>query len=394
MRVYLDNNATTPLAPEVREELIRVLDVFGNPSSAHEFGREARHIVEEARQDLARLLDVEADELVFTSGGSESNNLVIKSILCRTGRCVFSSCQGTPHVITTAIEHPCVIESCRCLEHEGVEVTRLPVDADGRIAPDDLKKAIRPTTRLVSIMMANNETGVIQPIQELAQIARDRGVLFHTDAVQAIAKIPVYPRELGVDFLTVSGHKFNGPKGVGALWFRSQIDVCPLIIGGHQEGGRRAGTENTLGIVGMGAAARLALGDGADPYGSVARLRDYMESSILEKIPYVRINSPAAYRLPNTLNASFSYVEGESIQYLLDFEGVAVSTGSACSTGSLEPSHVLLAMGLDHGAAHGSIRFSLGRYTTEEDVDYAVQKLVRVIDKLRDMSPLYRKPAH
>ena len=392
MRVYFDNNATTPLAPEVRDAIIEALPVFGNPSSAHEFGREARALVEGARADLARLLDVDPGELVFTSGGSESNNIVIKSVMCRSGSCVFSSCHGKPHVITTAVEHPCVLESCHCLEHEGAEVTRLGVDSDGRVDPEELRRAIRPGTCLVSIMMANNETGTIQPIAELAAIAHERGILFHTDAVQAVGKIPVHPRELGVDFLTISGHKLNAPKGVGALWFRNQVAVCPLITGGHQEGGRRAGTENTLGIVALGAAARLALKDRDEAHERVAALRDRLEKGILERIPEVRINSHPDFRLPNTLNVSFKYVEGESILYLLDFEGIAISTGSACSSGSLEPSHVLLAMGLDHGLAHGSIRFSLGRYSTSEEVDFTVEKLVAIIERLRAMSPLYRTP--
>jgi len=390
MKAYLDNNATTPLAPEVQDSIREVLTVYGNPSSAHQFGREARKLVEDARASVGRLLGVSADEIIFTSGGSESNNLVIKSTVCHSSSCVFAKQRGKPHVITTVIEHPCVLESCRCLEREGAEVTYLPVSSTGRVSPDDLRKAIRPTTKLITIMYANNEIGTIQPIKELAAVAREHGVRFHTDAVQVVGKLPVSPVEDGVDFFALSGHKLNAPKGVGALWFKDRMYVCPLITGGHQERGQRAGTENTIGIVALGRAAELAMADMAEDTERVARLRDKLQAGILERIPDARVNGDERHRLPNTLNVSFRYVEGESLLMYLDFEGVAVSTGSACSSGSLEPSHVLMALGMDHGWAHGSLRFSLGRYTTEEEVEYALDKVQEVVERCRKMSPLTR----
>lgn len=388
MKAYLDNNATTPMAPEVQKAIADSLSVYGNPSSHHAFGVEARKLVESSRQDVATLLGVPADEIVFTSGGSESNNLVIKGTLCHSSSCVFSKKIGKPHVITSVIEHPAVLESCRCLEHDGAEVTYLPVDSDGIVSPDDLEKAIRPTTKLITIMYANNEIGTIQPIAELGKIAKAHDVRFHTDAVQAVGKIPVNPITDNVDFLSLSAHKLNGPKGVGALWFKNKMYVCPLITGGHQERGQRAGTENTLGIVGLGAAARLALSDREDEAKRVARQRDRLQKLLVESISDTKINGSEEHRLPNTLNISFKYIEGESILFYLDFEGIAVSTGSACSSGSLEPSHVLLALGMDHGMAHGSIRFSLGRYTTDEEIEYTAEKVREVVARLRQMSPL------
>ncbi len=389
MKAYLDNNATTPLAPEVQKAISEALPVFGNPSSAHGFGRQARKLVDESREKVGKLLGVPAEEIIFTSGGSESNNLVIKSTVCHSSSCVFAKQHGKPHVITSVVEHPCVLESCHCLEREGADVTYLPVDSTGRVSPEDLRKAIKKTTKLITIMYANNEIGTIQPIRELATVAKEHGVRFHTDAVQAIGKIPVNPIEDKVDFLALSGHKLNAPKGIGALWFKDKMYVCPLITGGHQERGQRAGTENTLGIVALAAAAELAMAD-KDESARVAALRDKLQEGILERIPDVRINGHLEHRLPNTLNVSFKYVEGESLLMYLDFEGVAVSTGSACSSGSLEPSHVLLALGLTHGWAHGSVRFSLGRYTTEEEVDYALAKTEEVVERCRKMSPLYK----
>ena len=389
MKAYMDNNATTPLAPEVQSVITEALPIFGNPSSAHTFGRQSRKLVEEAREKVAKLLGVKSEEIIFTSGGSESNNLVIKSTVCHSSSCVFAKQHGKPHVITTVIEHPCVLESCRCLQREGAEVTFLPVDSTGRVSPEDLRKAIKPTTKLATIMYANNEIGTIQPIKELAAVAKEHGVRFHTDAVQAIGKIDVNPIEDNVDFLALSGHKLYAPKGVGALWFKDKMYVCPLITGGHQERGQRAGTENTLGIVALGQAAEMAMNH-AEESARVAALRDRLQTGILERIPDVLVNGNQEHRLPNTLNVSFKYVEGESLLMYLDFEGVAVSTGSACSSGSLEPSHVLLALGLTHGWAHGSVRYSLGRYTTEEEVDYALEKTVEVVDRCRKMSPLYK----
>ena len=387
--VYLDNNATTPLAPEVQESIKGALKCFGNPSSAHAFGREARSAVEEARNEVAKLLDVPPTELVFTSGGSESNNLVIKSTICHSSSCVFSKQRGKPHLITSVIEHPCVLESCRCLERDGAEVTYLPVDGHGRVSPKDLDRAIKPNTKLVTIMYANNEIGTIQDIPSLSEVAKNKGVRFHSDAVQAIGKLEVEPQKLGLDFLALSGHKLYGPKGIGALWFKDKMYVCPLITGGHQESGQRAGTENTLGIIALGKAAQLAKEESQEDRNRIARLRDRLENGLLDGIADVRVNGHREHRLPNTLNVSFKYVEGESLLMYLDFEGIAVSTGSACSSGSLEPSHVLLALGLSHGWAHGSVRFSLGRYTTEEEIDYALEKTKLVVERCRKMSPLY-----
>ena len=388
MKAYFDNNATTPMAPEVQKAITDSLAVYGNPSSHHSFGGQARELIESSRADVAKLLGVSSDEIVFTSGGSESNNLVIKGTLCHSTSCVFAKKIGKPHIITSVIEHPAVLESCRCLQHDGAEVTFLPVDSTGLVSPDDLKKAIKPTTKLISIMYANNEIGTIQPIAELGSIAKEHDIKFHTDAVQAIGKIPVDPVADNVDFLSLSAHKLNGPKGVGALWLRDKMYVCPLIAGGHQERGQRAGTENTLGIVGLGAAARLALSDREEEAKRVAGLRDRLQSILVNSIPDTQVNGHETKRLPNTLNMSFKYIEGEGILYYLDFEDIAVSTGSACSSGSLAPSHVLMALGMDIGMAHGSIRFSLGRYSTEDEVDYTAAKVKEVVERLRAMSPL------
>ncbi len=390
-RVYLDYNATTPLLEEVKRVIVDTLDVFGNPSSAHSFGREARERVENARCRAASLLGARPRELFFTSGGSEGNNLVLRSVACRDRKCPIGRRKvgGPPHVITSAVEHPSVRETCRCLEREGVEVTYLPVDSTGMVDPEDVRKAIRPHTLLISIMAANNEVGTIQPVEEIGKVAAEAGVPFHCDAVQYFAKKPIDVQRWGVSYLTASAHKIGASKGTGILYVRRDVHVCPLITGGHQEAGLRAGTENTIGIAALGEACRIFAERGERMMEEVRRLRDRLEKGIFERIPDVRLNGHPERRMENTLNVSFAGVEGEAILYRLDFEGIAVSTGSACSTGSLEPSPVLTAMGLSHKEAHGSIRMSVGWETTDEDIDYVLDVLPRVIADLRRMSPLY-----
>lgn len=388
-RVYLDNNATTPIIPEVKEALTESLDIFGNPSSHHEFGRLARAKMEEARKSMADLIGADPEEIIFSSGGSESNNITLKGTICRSVECRPYGARSGVKIITSTIEHPSIMETCKCLLTEGYTVEYLPVDKYGLVDPSDLEKMITPGTALVSVMYANNETGTIQPIKELAEIAHRHGVLFHTDAVQISGKLRVNVKELDVDFLSMSGHKMYAPKGVGILYLKKGTKVCPLVSGGHQERGLRAGTENTLGIIAIGRAAEVAARDMEKDAARMKMLRDKLQNGILERIPHIRLNGHPERRAPNTLNVSFEYVEGEAILYMLDGAGIAVSTGSACSSGSLEPSHVLLAMGLSHEVAHGSIRMSLGKMTTEEDIDYVLQELPPIIERLRRMSPVY-----
>jgi len=392
-RVYLDNNATTAMHPEVREAIVEALHLYGNPSSHHAFGREAREPIEQARSSVAEMLGAAPDNIIFTSGGSESNNLVLKEVACRNKACDCGAglAKKGRHIITTQVEHPSVLETCRCLSIGNVDVTFLPVDKYGRVSVEDVEKAIRDDTALISIMYANNEVGTIQPIREIGEIAKKRGIRFHTDAVQVAGKLPVNVDELGVHYLSLSGHKLNGPKGVGALYIRPGSEVCPLIYGGHQERGRRAGTENTLGIIGLGKAAEVAMEAMTKNIAHMSSLRDKLEKGLTERIPHTRVNGHPEYRLPNTTNISFQYVEGEAILYRLDAEGIAVSTGSACSSGSLDPSHVLMAMNVPIEMAHGSIRFSLGHETTAQEIDYVIDRVAKSIEKLRALSPLYRK---
>ncbi|MDQ7826846.1 MAG: IscS subfamily cysteine desulfurase [Candidatus Eremiobacteraeota bacterium] len=385
-KVYLDNNATTPLDEEVKQVIKDSLDLYGNPSSHHEFGREARKRIEEAREKLARFINAKPSEIVFTSGGSESNNIVLRSLLCASFDCPYKTKKGT-HIITSSIEHPSILETCRYLKCETVAITYLPVNQYGIVSPDELEKAIRPDTALISVMYANNEVGTIQPIAELAEIAHAHGIHFHTDAVQAPAKIPIDVEHLNADFLSLSGHKMYAPKGVGILYIKQGTRVCPLISGGHQETGIRAGTENTLGIIAMGKAAEVAMRDSHKDIPRVKMLRDRLERGLLERIPYTSVNGHPELRAPNTLNVSFKFIEGEAVLYMLDHVGIAVSTGSACSSGSLNPSHVLTSMGTDIEKIHSSIRLSLGKYTSEEDIDYVVEQFPPVIEKLRRMSP-------
>lgn len=386
-RIYLDNNATTPLKEEVREAMVQDLRVYGNASSMHASGREARARVEEARGKVAELLGVPAKTVLFTSGGTEANNTVFTAM-----RIMASGKEGAPLTtgrrvfITTSIEHPCVLNSAKYLKSLGFKVIFIPVDEKGRMNMDAYKKALNEETLFVSVMTANNEIGTIEDIREIVSLAKAAGAFTHTDAVQAVGKIPVNPAELGVDYLTVSAHKIYGPKGIGALYVKEKAPLFPLLQGGHQEDGMRAGTYNNVGILGFGKAAELAKGDIAVYAGKVKNLRDKLMRGLLEKIPNIRINGHETETLPNTLNVSFPGAEGESILLSLDLAGIEVSTGSACASGSLEPSHVLLATGVEPELAHGSIRFSLGTETSDDEIDYVLETMPRVISRLRSMS--------
>ncbi|MBP6875576.1 MAG: cysteine desulfurase NifS [Candidatus Eisenbacteria bacterium] len=385
-RIYLDHNATTPLDPAVLEEMLPFLtEKFGNASSVHSAGQEARRAVEQARERLARLIGADASEIVFTSGGTEADNHALRGVVDPLGP--NAAC---PHIVTSAIEHPAVLNTCQMLEKRGCAVTYVPVDEHARVDVEQVRSAIKPETKIVSIMLANNEVGTIQPVAEIAAIAHEHGALVHTDAVQALGRLPIDVRKLGVDLMSVSSHKIYGPKGIGALYLRRGVRVTPLLFGGHQERHRRGGTENVPAIVGFGKASELAGALREERATRERELRDRLERAILERIPHTRVNGHPTERLPNTLNAAFRFVEGESLLMNLDFEGVAVSTGSACSSGDLKPSHVLVAMGLPVEEAHGTLRFSLGRSTTEEDIDAASEALVRVVDRVRAMSPMYR----
>jgi cysteine desulfurase len=383
-RVYFDNNATTPLAPEVFE-LMRpyMLEDYGNASSIHWFGQRAKAGVEKAREQVARLLNARSSEIVFTSGGTESDNTAILGIV--------EAARGErKHVVTTAIEHPAVLSTAKLLEKRGVGVTYVRVGASGVIDPTDVAGALRPETVLISVMHANNELGTIQPLEEIGRIARERDIYFHTDAVQSTGKIPVDVEKLGVDLLALSAHKLNGPKGVGALYVRKGTILRPLLHGGHHERDRRPGTENVAGIVGLGAAAEIAGAHLADEHERVAALRDRLEAGILSSVPRVAVNGDRTRRVPTTTNLTFDYIEGEGFVIAMDLRGIACSTGSACSSGSLEPSHVLSAIGLKPEQARASIRFSLGRFNTDEDVDAALRILPGVLEQLRSVSPHYK----
>lgn len=382
--VYMDHNATTQPREEVVDAMLPYFrDIFGNASSVHQFGKEAHKGLDEARDKVAQLIGAGSDEIVFTSCGSESNNYVIKGV-------AFSEKVKGNHIITSSIEHLAVLEVCKYLEKKGFEVTYLDVDEYGVVNPEELGKAIKPQTILVSIMYANNEIGTLQHIGELAAIAKNNGVLFHTDAVQAVGKVPVDVRDLDVDFLSMSAHKIYGPKGVGAVYIRKGIKIDSLIHGGHHEKNRRAGTENVAGIVGFGKDAELAQKELETERKRLTELRDILFHEISAKIENVKLNGHPSFRLPNTLNVSFAYIEGESIIISLDLEGVAVSTGSACTSGTLEPSHVLMAMRVPPELIQGSVRFSLGRINTVEDVNYVVGVLPPIIERLRKMSPLWQ----
>ncbi len=385
LTVYLDNNATTPLHPEVIQELTNSFKLYGNPSSMHSFGRESIARVEWAREQVALLINADKSEIIFTGGGSESNNMVLKQFL------INSDSAKRNKIITSEIEHPCVLETVKLLGTKGFEAVFIGVDNKGRINIDELEKAVDENTAIVSIMLANNEIGTIQDIKKISKIAHKHGSLMHTDAVQALGKINVNVKDLDIDFLTFSGHKFYGPKGVGGLYIKKGIKIVPLINGGHQENGLRAGTINGPAIAGVGKAAEIAKNELHKEADTIMAMRNRLEAGIVDLIPDIHINGDPLNRLPGTLNISFPGAEGESILLYLDLAGVAVSTGSACATGSLEPSHVLLATGVDVEYAHGSIRFSFGRFNKEEDVDYVLSILPGIIEKIRKMSTFSNK---
>jgi len=385
-RTYLDHNATTPVHPDVVRAMQPYYgDFFGNASSVHSFGREARKAVEEARKNMASLLGAKrTDEIIFTSGGTESDNFAIKGV-------AHALKDRGNHIITSSVEHLAVQNTCKFLEKNGYNVTYIPVDKYGILDLDALKKSITKETILITVMYANNETGTIGPLKEITGIAKQRGIYVHTDAVQAVGKIEVDVENLGVDLLSLSGHKFYGPKGVGALYVRKGTKITPMQVGGHHEKNRRAGTENVPAIAGIGKAAELADKNIAREAERVRGLRDRLHDGIEKNIKEVKLNGHPTERLPNTCNISFEYLEGESIILNLDMEGVAVSTGSACTSGSLEPSHVLTSMGVSPQTAQGSIRFSLGRTSTAEEIDYVLKILSPIIERLRKMSPLYKE---
>lgn len=381
--IYFDNNATTQVAPEVFQEMIPYLtEFYGNPSSIHRFGGQLAAKIDEARSRLADLLGAQNSEIIFTSCGTESDSSAIISAL--------HNCPKRRKVVISKVEHPAVLNLGKELERKGFKVSQIPVDAKGRLDMDRAAEMIDNETAIVSVMWANNETGNIYPVAELGELAHRNGALFHTDAVQAVGKIPMNLAELPVDMLSLSGHKFHAPKGVGALYVKRGVRFHPFLTGGHQEHGRRAGTENLASVIGLGKAAELAKAHIEEENTRVRALRDRLEQSILASIPSVRVNGDVEHRLPNTANISFSYIEGESILMLLDMQNICASSGSACTTGSLEPSHVLRAMGVPYTDAHGSIRFSFSRYNTEEEVDKVLEVLPPVIARLRQISPYWK----
>lgn len=381
-KVYLDNAATTALSPKVLEKMMPYLtDTYGNASSPHSFGQVARIGVEHAREQVAHAINADPSEIVFTGCGTESDNTVLFGVVERYAK------KGD-HIITTNVEHHAILHSCAALEKKGIKVTYLPVDKDGLVTPEQVRDAITDKTILVSVMFANNEVGTIMPIPEIAAVCHEKGVLFHTDAVQAAGHIPIDVKAMGIDMLSISGHKFHGPKGVGVLYERKGIRLPSYIIGGEQEKGRRAGTENVAGIVGLGEALELAVTNMSETSARMTRMRDRLIDGIEATIPEVKLNGHRTKRLPNNVNFSIKYIEGESILLMLDMAGIAASSGSACTSGSLDPSHVLLALGLTHEVAHGSVRLTLGDDTTDEDIDYVLETLPKVAHRLRAMSPI------
>jgi cysteine desulfurase len=382
--VYFDNNATTKVAEEVLEEITPLFcDLYGNPSSMHTFGGQMARRIRKAREQAANLLGCDPAEIIFTSGGTESDNAAIQGALAAS--------PNKRKVITTRVEHPAVLTACRQLENHGYTVVELAVDKVGRLDLDELEEELDDDTALVTIMYANNETGVIFPIDKIADLVTAKGIAFHTDAVQAVGKIPLNLSNSSIDMLSLSGHKLHAPKGVGVLYVRKGTRFSPFMVGGHQEAGKRAGTENVPGIVGLGKACELAAENIEEENSKVKSLRDKLENAILKECPDSRLNGDKDNRLPNTTNISFEFVEGEAILLMLDKFGICASSGSACTSGSLEPSHVLRAMGVPFTAAHGSIRFSLSRYNTEEEVDYTIEKMPPIIEKLRELSPFVAK---
>jgi cysteine desulfurase len=381
--IYLDNNATTQVAPEVLESMLPYFsDTYGNPSSMHSFGGQVGRKVREAREQVAALIGALPDEIIFTSCGTESDNAAIRSAL--------ATFPDRRHIVTSRVEHPAIRALCAHLAGQGYRVTEVPVDAEGRLDMEVYRKSLTPDTAIVSFMWANNETGVIFPVEKAADMARERGILFHTDAVQAVGKIPIDMSRNAINMLAISGHKLHAPKGIGILYVRRGTKFSPFLIGGHQEKGRRGGTENTPSIIGMGKACELAAANMEAENTRVKRLRDRLESAILERVSSSRVNGDPENRLPNTSNISFEYVEGEGILLMLNEFNICASSGSACTSGSLQPSHVLRAMGVPFTMAHGSIRFSLSIYNTDEEIDTVIEKMPPIIETLRSMSPYWK----
>ncbi|PYG87453.1 cysteine desulfurase [Ruminiclostridium sufflavum DSM 19573] len=381
--IYLDHAATTYVKPEVFDAMKPYFsEHFGNASSIYSIGRESKKAVEEAREKVARAIGAQPREIYFTGSGSEADNWALKGVAAAYK-------QKGKHIITSKIEHPAVLNTCKYLEKEGFEVTYLPVDGDGLVSLEDVRNAIKENTILISIMFANNEIGTIQPINEIGAIAREKGVLFHTDAVQAVGNVAIDVEELNVDLLSLSGHKFYGPKGVGALYVRKGVKISSLIHGGQQERGKRASTENIPSIVGLGRAIELATENMEEYNKRITELREKTIEGLMAKVPYIKLNGHRTKRLPGNVNISFQFIEGESLLLMLDMKGVCGSSGSACSSGSLDPSHVLLAIGLTHEIAHGSLRLSFGDDNTLEDVEYLLKEIPNIVSRLRDMSPLY-----
>ena len=381
--IYLDNAATTKTAPEVVDAMLPYFtEFYGNASTIYDLGNHSKNAMNEARDIIADALGVRGEEIYFTAGGSESDNWALKA----TAEAYKS--KGN-HIITSKIEHHAILHTCEWLEKQGFEVTYVDVDENGVIKLDELKKAIRPTTILISVMFANNEIGTIQPIKEIGEIAKEHGILFHTDAVQAFGQVPINVDECHIDMLSASGHKLNGPKGIGFLYIRKGVKIRSFVHGGAQERKRRAGTENIPGIVGLGVATKRAIASMQERTAKEIELRDYLIDRVLKEIPYTRLNGHRTNRLPNNANFSFQFIEGESMLIMLDMDGICGSSGSACTSGSLDPSHVLLAIGLPHEIAHGSLRLTLSEEITKEDIDFVIEKLKSIIERLRSMSPLY-----
>ena len=384
MKVYLDNNATTKVDEEVVKAMIPYFsEYYGNPFSLHLFGNETGLAVTQARQTIADILKAKPNEIIFTASGSEADNLAIRGI-------AKAYKHRGKHIITSTIEHPAVKNTFMDLMEDGFEITMVPVDENGVMIMDEFKKALREDTILVSVMHANNEVGTFQPIEEIAKITKERKIIFHVDAVQTMGKVEIYPEKMGIDLLSFSGHKFHAPKGIGVLYKRDGVRLARIITGGNQEGKRRPGTSNVPYIVGLAKALQMAVADMKEVWDKEEKLRDYFEDEITKRIPEIKINGKGARRLPGTSSITFKYLEGESMLLNLSLKGIAVSSGSACSSDSLQPSHVLLAMGIPAEYAHGTLRFSLSKYTTKEEIDYTIESLVEIIGKLRELSPLWK----
>ena len=381
--VYLDNAATTKVRPEVVEAMLPYFtEIYGNASAVYDFGQKCKQAIEDARETIGSSIGTKASNIYFTAGGSESDNWALKGV-------AEAYKDKGKHIITTKIEHHAILHTCAYLEQQGYEVTYLDVDADGLVSPEDVKKAIRPDTILISVMFANNEIGTIEPIEEIGAIAHEHGILFHTDAVQAYAQVPIDVEKMHIDLLSASGHKLNGPKGIGFLYIRQGLKLKSFIHGGAQERKRRAGTENVPGVVGLGKAVEIAMATMDERIKKESEIRDYLIARIEDEIPFAKLNGHRVKRLPNNINFCFRFIEGESMLIMLDMAGICGSSGSACTSGSLDPSHVLLAIGLPHEIAHGSLRLTLSDEITKEQLDYVVDHLKEIVAKLRSMSPLY-----